>query len=221
MCSNPMRNRIFICTGRSATMGAMSRHFADIAYSPTVRDEQRRRLGAPLPTPPGSVEALLGPREQAWIAQRDTAFLATVNADGWPHVQHRGGPPGFLRVPDGRTLALADLGGNRQFVSVGNLRDNDRVALLLLDPAEQRRLKLLGRMQVLEADALAAGQPEGAPQATTAFAPLSFPTQVALIELARQPGAERVLLLQVAAFDWNCSRHITPRWTEQEWRARS
>ncbi len=185
----------------------MSRHFADIAYTPSVRAEQVRRHGEDLSQGHGSPDPRLSLREARFITERDTAFLATVNADGWPHVQHRGGPPGFLRVLDERTLAFADLGGNRQFVSVGNLRDNDRAALMLLDAAGQRRLKVLGRMQVLEAPEVELGVlPEDLP---ATYLP-------ALQKLAHTAHAERVMVMHIAAFDWNCSQHITRRWSEAE-----
>ena len=179
----------------------MSRHFAALAYSPSVQAEQRRRLGDTLPAGAGSVDAVLGLRERSFIAERDSFFLATVNAEGWPHVQHRGGARGFLRVLDGQTLAFADLSGNRQFVTVGNVRDQDRVALILMDFPRRLRLKVLARMRVLEvADLLS---PDAAPEPP-------------LHHLARTANAERVLLLHVAAYDWNCSKHITPRWSEDE-----
>ena len=110
-----------------------------------------------------------------------------------------------------RSLAFADLGGNRQFVSVGNLQDNDRAALLLLDTAARRRLKILGRMRVLEAPEVSNGQ-----------LPADVPIALlpGLQPLARAPGAERVMVMQVAAFDWNCSQHITRRWSEAELLAR-
>lgn len=185
----------------------MSRHFAALAYSPSVQAEQVRRHGAPLAQDQGDPEPRFGARELAFISARDAFFLATVNADGWPHVQHRGGPPGFLQVLDERTLAFADLGGNRQFVSVGNLQDNDRAALLLLDAANRRRLKILGRMRVLEvADAQGGVLPDG----------ISVDRRPALQALAHTAGAERVMVMRVAAFDWNCSQHITRRWSEQE-----
>ncbi len=185
----------------------MSRHFADLAYTPSVRAEQVAREGEDLSQGHGNPDPRLSLREATFIAERDTFFLATVNADGWPHVQHRGGPSGFLRVLDEYTLAFADLGGNRQFVSVGNLRDNNRAALMLLDTASQRRLKILGRMQVLEAPEVELGAlPDDVP---AAFLP-------ALQKLAHTPRAERVLLMRIAAFDWNCSQHITRRWSERE-----
>ena len=140
----------------------------------------------------------LGAREQAFIAARDSFYLATVSETGWPYVQHRGGRPGFLKVLDAQTLAFADLRGNLQYQSVGNLEGNDRVCLILVDYPQRRRLKLLGHARSIE---LA----EAAP---------------ALLEQlhgdADDAQVERVLLIEVEAFDWNCARHITPRFSEGE-----
>jgi hypothetical protein len=175
----------------------MSTHFAAIAYTPGVRAAQRRWGGAEQPTSADAAPAVLGPRECAFIAARDSFFLATVGEGGWPHVQHRGGAPGFLRVLDANTLAFADHGGNRQFVSAGNLAGNPRAALILMDYPQRRRLKLLAEVQVLAAD-------EAPPALRDA------------VTLPGAPPVERVLCLRVAAFDWNCSRFITPRYNEAE-----
>lgn len=175
----------------------MSRHFADITCTPGVRATQQRYLGAPLPTPAGNPEAILGDRERAFIAARDSAYLATVGDGGWPHVQHRGGPPGFLRVVDERTLAFADYGGNRQFVSVGNLAGQPKAALILMDYPNRRRLKLLAEITVRPADE-------------------ADPELVAAVGLPGAPPTERVMVLHIAAFDWNCSQHITPRYSARE-----
>lgn len=175
----------------------MSRHFADITCTPGVRDAQQHYLGAPLPTPGGNPEAILGERERSFIAARDSAYLATVSETGWPHVQHRGGPRGFLRVIDERTLAFADYGGNRQFVSVGNLIGQPKAALILMDYPNRRRLKLLAEVQVVPADE-------------------ADPDLVAAVTLPGAPPTERVMVLHVAAFDWNCSQHITPRYSAAE-----
>jgi hypothetical protein len=140
----------------------------------------------------------LGAREQAFIAARDSFYLATVSETGWPYVQHRGGRPGFLKVLDAQTLAFADLRGNLQYQSVGNLEGNDRVCLILVDYPQRRRLKLLGHARSIE---LA----EAAP---------------ALLEQLHSDAdgaqVERVMLIEVEAFDWNCARHITPRFSEGE-----
>lgn len=180
----------------------MSRHFAALAYTPSVQASQRRYGGRELPVPAEHPDIELGPRECEFIAARDSFYLSTVSETGWPHVQHRGGPAGFLQVVDGATLAFADFSGNRQYVSVGNLAHNDRAALILIDYPNQRRLKILGRVAVID---LAAG---------AANSEL----------LAKMPAlggdVERILTIRVAAFDWNCSRHITPRFTESEWKTR-
>lgn len=175
----------------------MSRHFAEIAYTPSVRAAQRCYNGEEAPVGTGNTEAQLGPREQAFIAARNSFYLATVGEGGWPHVQHRGGPAGFLVVLGPTTLAFADYGGNRQFVSVGNLRDNPRAALILMDYPNRRRLKILGNIEVLDAD----------------VAPADW---LAAVAAPGGPPAERIMAIRLAAFDWNCSQHITPRYTEAE-----
>jgi hypothetical protein len=146
----------------------------------------------------GKAGGELGAMEREFIARRDSFYLATVTVDGWPYVQHRGGPKGFLRVLDDRTVAFADFAGNAQFVSTGNLETNDRVALFLMDYPNQARLKVIGHARVVEGDA-------------------------ALEEKVSVPGyaarVQRVIVVEVVAFDWNCSQHITARWTEEEVRA--
>jgi predicted pyridoxine 5'-phosphate oxidase superfamily flavin-nucleotide-binding protein len=139
----------------------------------------------------------LGEREAAFIAMRDSFYLATVTETDWPYIQHRGGPAGFLRALDEKTIAFADFRGNRQFVSVGNLAKNDRVALILMDYAHQARLKILGHAQVIELKddpALAA--------------------KLALPGYRAKP--ERAFLITVDAFDWNCPQHITQRFTADD-----
>ncbi len=139
----------------------------------------------------------LGLPEAEFISSRDGFYLGTVSETGWPYVQFRGGPAGFLRVMDGHTLGYADFRGNRQYVSIGNVAGNDRVALFLMDYAHQRRLKIFGRMRVVDARA-----------------------DPALVEKVAVPDyagrIERAVLITVEAFDWNCPQHITPRFTELE-----
>lgn len=183
----------------------MSRHFAAIAYTPSVLACQRRYGGRELEAVPGSPVAELGPAEAAFIAARDSFYLATVSADGWPHVQHRGGPAGFLRVLDSATLAFADFSGNRQYVSVGNLADNDRAALILVDYPQRRRLKILAHVDCRDIAAVDA----------------EFLAKMRLPTTAQAAAIERILVLRVAAFDWNCSRYITPRFTASEWASSS
>jgi predicted pyridoxine 5'-phosphate oxidase superfamily flavin-nucleotide-binding protein len=147
-------------------------------------------------------DGLLGPDETAFIAERDGFFLATVNENGWPYVQHRGGPPGFLHVldpVDGHSvLGWADVRGNRQYLSVGNLDATARVSLLLMDYAHRRRLKILGTARVLdvrEADRSPLG---------------------AQLHVRASGTPERFITVTVHGYDWNCPQHITPRYTEAE-----
>jgi len=137
------------------------------------------------------------PDEIAFIAQRDSFYLATVSQTGWPYIQHRGGPAGFLKVLDTKTLAFADYRGNRQYISIGNLAADDRAALILMDYAAKARLKIYAHIKAMALDA-----------------------DPALTQRVVVPGCkakpERILLLRLATFDWNCRQHITPRFTERE-----
>src|SRR5262249_10254735 len=139
----------------------------------------------------------LGQQESEFIAARDSFYMASVGETGWPYIQHRGGPTGFLKVIDERTIAFADFSGNKQFISAGNLMTDNRVALMLVDYPRQARLKMLGRAEILE------GEPARA-----------------WIERVRDPGykavIERVCVIRVEAFDWNCPQHITPRFTAEQ-----
>ena len=139
----------------------------------------------------------LRPPEAEFIRSRDSLYMASVNEDGWPYIQHRGGPAGFLKVLNSRTLAFADYAGNQQYISLGNFATNDRVSLFLMDYPEQARLKIIGHAQIV---------------------PLG--EDPALEEAVRAPGyrakVERILKIKLVAFDWNCSQHITPRYTLAE-----
>jgi len=150
--------------------------------------------------------AALGPSHDAlssdeaeFIAARDSFYLGSVTEDGWPYIQHRGGPVGFLHVLDGRTLAFADYAGNKQYITAGNLATNDRVSLFLMDYPHQTRLKVIGHARIVEVG-----------------------DDLALEARLREPGyaatVERIFVIAVVAFDWNCSQHIMPRFTEEEWR---
>ncbi|CAN7377844.1 pyridoxamine 5'-phosphate oxidase family protein [Phenylobacterium sp. LjRoot219] len=130
------------------------------------------------------------------IAERDSFYLASVSETGWPYVQHRGGPAGFLKVLDERTLGFADFRGNRQYLSLGNLAGDDRVSLLLMDYPNRRRLKLVGHARVVDTD----GDP-----AALARLRDDYPAQV-----------ERGIVIAIEGYDWNCSQHITPRFTEAD-----
>ena len=141
----------------------------------------------------------LGPPEREFIAARDGFYLASVSETGWPYVQYRGGPAGFLRVVDDATLGYADFRGNRQYITTGNVQANDRVSLFLMDYAHRRRLKIFGRMRIIDA----VDDP---------------PLRDRLAVPGYTGRIERVVLITVEAFDWNCPQHITPRFTEAELR---
>jgi predicted pyridoxine 5'-phosphate oxidase superfamily flavin-nucleotide-binding protein len=136
--------------------------------------------------------------EVAFIARRDSFYMATVNADGWPYVQHRGGPPGFLKVLGPNLLGFADMKGNRQLLSTGNLEGSDRVSLFLMDYPHRERLKILGHARVLDAheNTGLADQLNPAPELRSRI--------------------ERLFLIEAVSYDWNCPQYITPRYTEQE-----
>jgi len=135
--------------------------------------------------------------EIAFIASRDSFYMASVSETGWPYVQHRGGKAGFLKVVDQRTLAFADYRGNRQYISAGNFAANDRACLFLMDYVRRARLKIYAYVERLALDA-----------------------DQELTELVSDPTykgrAERIFRLRLEAFDWNCSQHIIPRYTEQQ-----
>jgi predicted pyridoxine 5'-phosphate oxidase superfamily flavin-nucleotide-binding protein len=173
--------------------------FLDIAATPSVRAAQAENGSAEQWQDFGGDRDFdrFTPAEAAFIAARDGFYMATVSETGWPYVQHRGGPPGFLRVLDERTLAFADFRGNRQYISVGNLKADTRVSLILMDYPARRRLKLFGHAEARDLSA----DPELARRLAT-------------------PGyrglAERALVITLAHFDWNCPQHIVPRFTEAE-----
>jgi uncharacterized protein len=178
----------------------MAQTFGSLVFTPVIKELQERygsrrqygRLEAA-----GISRDRLGPDEEQFLKERDSFYIATVGASGWPYVQHRGGPKGFLKVVDERTIAFADFRGNRQFISTGNLMTDDRVALILVDYPQQARLKILGRVQVLEGEA-----------AQGWVGRLQDSDYKAVVE--------RVYLIRVEAFDWNCQQHITPRFTEEQ-----
>ena len=179
----------------------MGRRFQELAFSPLVQQEQKKhgsREQYQRAYEHGKAGDALGAQEQAFIAARDSFYMASVSETGWPYVQHRGGPAGFLHVLDPKLLAFADLRGNKQYVSLGNLEHDARVALFLMDYPHQTRLKILGHAEIHEGDVRAA---ELLPQLETG---------------EKGAVAERVILVRVEAFDWNCPQHITPRYTLEE-----
>lgn len=178
----------------------MARAFTELTFTPTVKAAQKLN---------GSRERMqrleragyradeLTDDEQAFIEARDSFYQATVSESGWPYVQFRGGPAGFLRVIDTKTIGYADFGGNTQYLSVGNLTADARIALILMDYPNRARLKLWGRARI----AHAIDEP-------TLLAALTVPDYKARVE--------RAIVISIEAFDWNCPQHITPRYTEAE-----
>src|SRR6185312_4752056 len=135
------------------------------------------------------------PELAKFIVEQDTAFLGTATADGAPYIQHRGGPKGFIKVIDERTLGFADYRGNRQYITLANLSENDRAFLFLLDPARRQRIKLWGRARVIESDPALVEK---------------------LFDAGYKARPERAILFTIEAWDVNCSQHIVTRFTEAE-----
>lgn len=177
----------------------MAYGFLDLAATPSVKAAQAANGSRDM------WERFAGDRtfdrltsnETAFIAARDSFYIATVSETGWPYVQHRGGPSGFVCVLDDKTLGFADFRGNRQYISLGNASANDRVALILMDYPNRTRLKIYAHLEVKDL----AAEPELA-------AKLASP--------GYRARPERAYLLHIEAFDWNCPQHITPRFTEAE-----
>ena len=174
----------------------MNSHFLELATTPAVASAQARYQGRSQAITPTGGPDIIGPEERDFIESRDTFYLSSVSESGWPYVQHRGGPAGFLRVVEANTLAFADYRGNRQMLTTGNVSADDRVALILMDYPQRSRLKLLGHAAVVPAS----DDPELAKS-------LSIPGS---------PPAERIVKINVVAFDWNCPKYITPRYTKAE-----
>jgi predicted pyridoxine 5'-phosphate oxidase superfamily flavin-nucleotide-binding protein len=181
----------------------MSRSYGGLAFTSAVKAAQQaagsRRFGRRSDTPVselGDVPAdPLTDDERTYLAARDGFFLATTSETGWPYVQYRGGPPGFLKVLDDHTIAWADYRGNRQYVSVGNLSGDVRVALIVMDFPNQQRLKIFGRARLAESD-------------PDLIAAVTDPSYDAIVE--------RAVVVSVAAYDWNCPQHIVPRHSTAE-----
>jgi predicted pyridoxine 5'-phosphate oxidase superfamily flavin-nucleotide-binding protein len=177
--------------------------FFDLAFTPAVQAEQARRgsragyAALSARRNDGATADVLEEQEFAFIAGRDSFYLATVSETGWPYVQHRGGPIGFVRRVDERSIGWAEYSGNRQYVSAGNVAADDRVAMIFVDYPHQERLKVLGHVRAYDA--------------------------ADRLDLARLLGiehyearVERFVIVTVEAFDWNCPQHITPRFTAEE-----
>jgi len=180
----------------------MTHSYHDIAFTPTVvelqRDAGSRETYAAMGAATANAHALTI-RETEFIEARDSFYMASVSESGWPYVQHRGGPAGFMKVLDDHSIGFADYSGNRQYVSTGNFRTDDRVSLFFMDYPNRRRLKMLGRVRIVDAtddDTLAR------------LANDDYPVQI-----------ERAFIITIEGFDWNCPAHITPRYTEAELRS--
>jgi predicted pyridoxine 5'-phosphate oxidase superfamily flavin-nucleotide-binding protein len=173
----------------------MSKKYLETAVTPAVREAQKRYFGRSPDVRADAAREPLGDDEIAFIAARDSFYIATLSETGWPYIQHRGGRPGFLRTIDAHTLAFADYKGNRQLLSTGNLAANGRVSLFLMDYPRRERLKILGHARVTPASSEFVRQ-------------LAEPEACALVE--------RFFLIDVIAFDWNCPKYITPRYTAAE-----
>lgn len=171
--------------------------FLQTLSTPAVVAAQRHYYGNSSQRGVPSGTDLLTPEEQAFIETRDSFYMATVTENGWPYVQHRGGPPGFLRVLHPGQIGFADFRGNRQMLSTGNLAANDRVSLILMDYPRRERLKILGHARVVDV--------REHPELAGRF---GGPDRRAVVE--------RVFLIDVVSYDWNCPQHITPRYTAAE-----
>ena len=179
--------------------------FGSLIFTPAIKALQERhgsrrqyaKKEESGPSQDGSRPQELGSMEREFLAARDSFYVASIGATGWPYIQHRGGPAGFLKVIDEHTIAFANFSGNRQYISSGNLATDNRVALIFVDYPRQARLKLLGRAEILEGE-----------------------HAKDWIERVRHPeykaAVESVYVIHVEAFDWNCQQHIIPRYTEEE-----
>jgi predicted pyridoxine 5'-phosphate oxidase superfamily flavin-nucleotide-binding protein len=175
----------------------MAGRYLETYFTPPVLAAQRQYFGRSQSLPPQPERDPLGDEERVFIEGRDSFYMATVSENGWPYVQHRGGKQGFLRVVSPTQLAFADYKGNRQMLSTGNLSASDRVALFLMDYPRRERLKVLGHVRIEDAR--------------------MHPELVARIaEPEVRPIVERIFLIDVVSFDWNCPKYITPRYTEEE-----
>ena len=175
-----------------------NRPASDVAFTPAVKTMQERlgsrRNYARLEQGRGWGRTITADMA-GFIAERDSFYLGTASVDGQPYIQHRGGKRGFLKVLDERTLAFADFSGNRQYISMGNLTENDRAFIFLMDYPNRRRVKIWGRAEFVEDDAdLLAG----------------------LVDADYEARPERALVFHVEAWDVNCPQHITPRFTQEE-----
>ena len=181
----------------------MTDNFTELAFTQSVKAEQEKygtRAAYARMEQGGEFRNQLTWQEKTQIENRDGFYVSSVGENGWPYMQFRGGPKGFLNVIDDNTVAFADFRGNGQYISTGNFIDNNKTLLFLMDYPNKTRLKIWAEVEVLEA----AEHPELAEQ-------LTMPDYDAKVE--------RIFVFKVQAFDWNCPQHITPRYTEEEFQA--
>lgn len=175
------------------------KYISDIAFTPTVKTWQKKkgsRLTYENMATRRDWQSAITEGLAKFVSQRDSFYLATANGDGQPYIQHRGGPKGFLKVIDEQTLGFADYAGNRQYISAGNLSENNKVHLFLMDYPNQTRIKIWGEALVVENDPALLQQ---------------------LSDENYRAKPERAILIKIKAWDVNCPQHITPRYTVEEW----
>lgn len=175
----------------------MATKYLDLMFTGSVGRAQKRYYGRTVTIAGASERDPLGQAEAEFIAERDSFYLGSISETGWPYIQHRGGPKGFLRVVNETTLAFADYKGNRQLLTIGNVSVNDRVALFLMDYQNRARLKILGHARVEDARAH-----------SELVARLADPKMQSVVE--------RLVFIDVVSFDWNCPKYITPRFSLKE-----
>ena len=175
----------------------MALKYLELAMTDAVHRAQTQYYGRAVNIPGAPEQDPLGRDEAEFIAERDSFYLGSITETGWPYIQHRGGPRGFLRVVNETTLAFADYKGNRQLLTTGNVSVNDRVALFLMDYQNRARLKILGHARVEDARS----HPELVSQ---------------LADQTMRSSVERLVFIDVVSFDWNCPKYITPRYSLEE-----
>lgn len=190
-----------VCGAGGKKEDRVTQKYQELMTTDSVRAQQERYYGRRRRAAAGTGKKdVLSSPEIEFIAGRDSFYMSTVSENGWPYIQHRGGPRGFLRATGPSQLVFADYAGNRQLLSAGNLAANDRVALILVDYPEQLRLKILGHARMEDARGhRSLGAEAGDPEI--------------------RGDVERLCFIDVVSFDWNCSRHITPRFTREELRS--
>lgn len=175
----------------------MTTKYLDLTFTDAVCRAQTQYYGTAGKIAGAPERDLLGQTEAEFIASRDSFYFGSISESGWPYIQHRGGPQGFLRLINETTLAFADYKGNRQLLTTGNVSVNDRVALFLMDYKNRERLKILGHARVEDSRV--------------------YPELVAqFINPKIRSNTERLVFIDVVSFDWNCPKYITPRYTAEE-----